>query len=130
MSKHLKILAKGNAELLNNHTVIKNFIETLINRLGMQIMGTPVVYSVPLDPKKLESETFLDEGGITTQACGFATLTTSHVAIHTWPLRSEFHLDIYSCKEFDKEKVLSFIFDIFQVTKIQVGDFTEYCDWM
>ena len=72
---------------------------------------------------------FQDTGGITTQIVGFATLTTSHCAFHGFTLLKEFHLDLYSCREFEKQKVIGFLMDALQITKIQVADLTEHCEW-
>ena len=108
MSKHIKILGKANPSLLGDPMYIKNTMINLINLVGIRLLGSPMVYDVPIEISKLNSEQFEDEGGITTQIVGFSTLTTSHCAIHTWPLRNEFHLDLYSCRFFSKQEVIGF----------------------
>ena len=127
--KHIKILGFGNSNLLGDASYIGNLINELINRVGMQPLGNTVVYDVPLEINKLGREPFEDEGGITAQLVGFSTLSTSHVAIHTWPLRNEFHLDLYSCRFFVIEDVINFITDTLQTTDLKVSDLTFSCEW-
>ena len=55
------------------------------------------MYEVETEIAKLGVEPFEDEGGVT----GVCVLSTSHCAIHTWPLRPFFVMDIYSCRDFD-----------------------------
>lgn len=128
-TKHLKILGLGDASLLANAAVIRQFVETLISKLEMRPLGEPTIHDVPLDLKKLGVEPFEDEGGVTTQIVGYHTLSTSHVAIHTWPLRNEFHLDIYSCKNFDAETIKQFVVDYFKCSKIKTSDLTAATEW-
>jgi len=59
----------------------------------------------------------------------FGTLSTSHVALHTWPLREELHLDLYSCRHFDIDQVLTFLQEVFHTTQVKHADLTEHCEW-
>lgn len=102
--KHLKVLGKGeNCSVLADAPSLQRLVADLVETVGMQLLGRPQVHEVATDIRKLGREPFEDEGGISVLAC----LSTSHVAIHTWPLRGEFHLDIYSCREFSAENVLN-----------------------
>lgn len=89
------------------------FLETafcdLVKLLEMEILVAPVFKAVELEPKKLETEH--DEGGVT----GFCVITTSHISIHTWPLRGKFSMDVYSCKSFDEGTVQKFLKERFSV---------------
>lgn len=127
--KHIKMLGTGNPELLGNSTCIKNLMDELIIRVGMRPLGETIIYDVPLEIEKLGKEPFEDEGGITAQIVGFATLSTSHCAIHTWPLRKEFHLDLYSCRFFQQGSIVNFLKDFLQIDKMKVSDLTEFCDF-
>lgn len=129
MAKHLKILGKGDANLLGNINAVREFIVVLIDKLGMRPLGNPVIHDVELDIKKLNQEIFQDEGGCSAQLIGFSTLSTSHCSIHCWPLRSEFHMDIYSCRDFNPEKIESFIKNYFNCYKMKVSDLTEATEW-
>lgn len=44
---------------------------------------------------------------------GFVIIAESHLAIHTFPEKGFFTLDIFSCKEFNSEQALIYIKDIF-----------------
>ena len=61
---------------------------------------------------------FEDEGGIS----GISVLSTSHVSIHTWPLRSHAVLDVYSCREYDARIVVKLIKQFFQATGIHLHE--------
>jgi len=50
----------------------------LAEALEMQIIMGPDFLEVELDPTKLQSDTFQDEGGIT----GMCVISTSHMSIH------------------------------------------------
>ena len=128
-TKHLKVLGLGNAEIMGDAKAVRTFMEKLIEEVGMRPLGEPTVHDVPLDLEKLGVEPFEDEGGVTTQIVGYHTLSTSHAAIHTWPLRKEFHLDIYSCRNFDPKQVEMFISDYFKCTKLKSTDLTYAAEW-
>lgn len=125
MAKHIKILGKGNSSILLDKEAISEFLKNIVSEVKMVQLGEPILYEVPLNTDNLNSDDFMDEGGVT----GVIILTTSHCAIHTWPLRQEFHLDIYSCKEFDKEVAIKFVSDFFQCYKIKASDLTSSTNW-
>jgi len=129
VSQHIKLLVKANPEKLSDITLIKHYLSQSIKLVGMEPLGDPVVWSVPLDPCKLGGDTFQDEGGVTSQLVGFSTLTTSHIAIHTWPLRSEAHIDLYSCKEFDSTDFISWTHTCLSATVVKTQDLSYACRW-
>ncbi len=95
--RHIKIMAKGDPESLGSLSNVHEVLCELVRTLGMRLMGAPHMYEVETEVKKLGVEPFEDEGGVT----GVCVLSTSHCAIHTWPLRSFFILDIFSCRHFE-----------------------------
>jgi S-adenosylmethionine decarboxylase len=127
--KHLKVLGRGDPARLGDAAVVRQFVTDLVKQVGMEPLGEPVVHDVPLEVRKLGREPFQDEGGVTTQLVGFHTLSTSHVAIHTWPLREEFHLDLYSCREFNRADVLGFVTEVFSTHTLKASDLSAYCEW-
>ena len=132
MAKHLKILGKGSPELLGSTDAVRKFIVSLIEHLGMRPLGEPTVHDVALDITKLGKEPFEDEGGCTAQLAGivaYDTLSTSHCAIHSFPLRSEFHLDIYSCRNFDADFVSKFVSLYFDCYRVKITDLTYATEW-
>jgi S-adenosylmethionine decarboxylase len=99
---------------LSDSSRIEGMFRRLVRALDMEILVPPVTKEVPLQPEKLASGS--DEGGITS----FCVITTSHVSIHTWPLRRFFSMDVYSCKDFDPETAVGVIRDALGVTSINV----------
>lgn len=84
---------------------LRQMFEELVSALGMQLIHGPVFKDVEIDPLKLTGNQFQDEGGIS----GYAMISTSHLAIHCWPLRQTFMFDAFSCKMFDHEKAMSIL---------------------
>lgn len=125
MSKQIKILGKGSYEPLADENFLRLFVLELIDLIGMQPLGDALLVNVPLEINKLGREPFEDEGGISCLSC----LSTSHISIHTWPLRKEFHLDIYSCREFDQNIVCTYIIEKMSSSMIQMKDLSYACEW-
>lgn len=94
--RHIKILGRGAPELMRSVEQIRTLLNELVELLGMRCLGDPHLYEVEEEITKLGCEPFEDEGGVS----GVVVLSTSHCAIHTWPLRSFFVMDIYSCRDF------------------------------
>lgn len=76
---------------------LRELMVQLVDDLNMQIIDGPRFKHVDLDPSKLHSEAFEDEGGLS----GYCMISTSHISIHVWPLRNIFMMDIFSCATFD-----------------------------
>ncbi len=93
---------------------IRSFLLGLIPRLDMKLLDGPRITEVDLDPSQISSES--DEGGIT----GYALITTSHLSIHTWPLRQRFCLDVFSCRRFDPEVVVEYARELFGMVSQRV----------
>ncbi len=98
---------------LGDASKLESLFRRLVGTLDMEILVPPVTREVPLDPAKLATGS--DEGGITS----FCVITTSHVSIHTWPLRRFFSMDVYSCKDFDTEAALAVIREELGVTSVR-----------
>jgi S-adenosylmethionine decarboxylase len=95
--RHIKIVGRGPAARLRSVDGLKSMLQELVAELGMRCLGEPHMYEVREEIEKLGVEPFEDEGGVT----GVVVLSTSHCAVHTWPLRSLFVMDVYSCRDFD-----------------------------
>lgn len=80
---------------------LQKAVSELVRRLNMTQLGNMGV-SVPWVIERLGREPYEDEGGIS--VCSL--LSTSHITVHTWPLRRIFKLDVYSCRDFDPKVVL------------------------
>lgn len=125
MAKHIKILGKGNLSILLDKDSISNFLNEVCNKIKLISLGEPIIHNIPFNSDNLDNNNFMNEGGVT----GVLVLNTSHCAVHTWPLKQEFNIDIYSCKEFNKEVAVKFVSDFFQCYKMKVSDLTSTTNW-
>jgi S-adenosylmethionine decarboxylase len=99
-----------------NSDDLTSTFKKLAEALEMNIIMGPDFLEVPLDPTKLQSDVFQDEGGIT----GMCVISTSHMSIHCWPIRKCFSMDVFSCKDFDSDKAKQIIWDLLGV---ESGDY-------
>lgn len=79
---------------LNPDTICTLF-DKLVDVLGMTYLLRPIAMRVPIEPWKLKTGD--DEGGWSV----ICQITTSHIALHGWPLRGAFMMDIFSCCDFN-----------------------------
>jgi S-adenosylmethionine/arginine decarboxylase-like enzyme len=123
--RHVKVLGRGDAALLGNAKVVESMLRDLIGILGMRILGEPHLYEVETEIAKLGVEPFEDEGGVT----GVCVLSTSHCAIHTWPLRPFFVMDVYSCRDFEPSAVEQHLAERLGAYDLQVSDLSFSLDY-
>lgn len=95
---------------------LKGMFHRLVSALDMQILSGPTFVEVPLDSTKLQTSEFQDEGGIT----GSCIISTSHLAIHCWPLRRFFSADIFSCKDFDVHRAMSVLHEHLGLERVNI----------
>lgn len=121
--RHVKVVGEGSAALLGSPDTIREFLIATVEKLGMRMLGAPVIHDVEIDIAKLGAEPFEDEGGVT----GFVVLSTSHCSIHTWPAREkpEFVLDLYSCRDFSVETMTSFVREALGATALHITDVSD-----
>jgi len=117
--KHL-MLRIGEVEKftnLKNENEISNFLKLLISRIGMRVLAGPLVGH--------------ENGDELTEGCsGIILLYESHAAIHTYINQKEAFIDIFSCKEFEKQIVLTVISEIFgNYTVIEEQTLTRGHHW-
>ena len=99
--RHIKVLGRGSSTRIGDAKTVETMLVDLIDVLGMRILDKAHMYEVETEIAKLNVEPFEDEGGVT----GVCVLSTSHCAVHTWPLRPFFVMDIFSCRDFDASLV-------------------------
>jgi len=88
---------------LANETTILHLLQNLPSLMKMNIIMPPQVTHY--------------DGGDIPEDCGvsgFVIIAESHIAIHTFPQKAFFTLDIFSCQEFEVETAISFINSIFR----------------
>lgn len=89
--------------VLGSPTEVKRFLRLLVRRLAMRRLFGPKVVQAPAVGKK-------DPGGYS----GFVVIQESHVSVHTFPKRRFVSIDVYSCKDFNHERAISFIQKFFR----------------
>ncbi|MDD9936739.1 MAG: S-adenosylmethionine decarboxylase [Myxococcales bacterium] len=119
--RHVKIVGKGAPELLRSTQVMEQMLQAMVGRLGMRMLGEPHLYEVDEQLAKMNVEPFEDEGGTT----GVVVLSTSHCAVHTWPLRAHFVMDVYSCRDYDPTAVQAVLEEHFGAHSMRVTDLSH-----
>lgn len=82
------------------------FLSDLPSHIGMRRVGMPQVLEVT-------------EEGIAGLS-GFVFIMESHISVHTYAERGFITLDVYSCKSFDPQDVVSYARSHFEVEDIDV----------
>ena len=103
--KHLIVNATVTNPLVDPEAT-KEFLRFLVASIGMKIKIGPFA-------DYCEAE---GNNGITAAVC----IETSHLSIHVWDKESPpyLKLDVYSCAQFDEQKVVQIIKDTFQATEL------------
>lgn len=124
--RHITLDASVRDSRVFTHEHLSSFFVGLCELLDMTIIHGPMFKDVELDPAKLEEVQaggdFQDEGGTT----GFVVISTSHISIHTWELRRFFQLDVFSCKDFNSEIALQYIYDMLSVDRASVCEIVRH----
>ena len=104
--KHLIVRAEVYRPPMDEE-VLRRWLEEFISEIGMKVMMGPYV----------KYSNMVGNRGIT----GAAIIETSHIVMHVWdePDPALLQFDVYSCGEFDPEKICEKIKKDFNTTKIQ-----------
>jgi len=100
-------------QVLNPDTLC-NLFDRLVAALQMQYLQRPTAMRVELDPDLVDTDE--DEGGWSV----ICQITTSHIALHGWPMRGAFMMDIFSCKEFDPSRAETVVREVLDITDANV----------
>jgi S-adenosylmethionine decarboxylase len=119
--RHIKVIGIGDPERLRSVPDIRGLLAALVAALGMRPLGPPHLYEVEENLRRIDCEPFEDEGGVT----GVMVLSTSHCAVHTWPLRARFVLDVFSCRNFDPSIVGRLVRETFATTRLRISDLSH-----
>ena len=99
---HLLLEAYGSPkEKLSNIGKISEFLDIFPEKLEMTKIMPPYVF-------KYDGGTVKEDWGIS----GVVLIAESHIALHTFPEKEFFTLDIFSCKDFDVRLAVDFISDV------------------
>ena len=107
--KHLIIDAYGiEASKLKNYKSIKRLLNFLPGYMGMNVLRRAALH-------KVQSPGYPEWG-----LSGFVMLLESHISCHTWPEEGYVSMDVYSCKDFDHPRVLSYLKDYWGTRKMKL----------
>jgi len=106
--KHLILRIKNieRSQHLGDTVLIVKFLETLVRSIGMRILAGPIA--------EIESGDKLKSG-----CSGVVLLYESHAAIHTYDIKQEAFLDIFSCKDYDVAQVINVLKETFGSFEIE-----------
>ncbi len=106
--QHLVMDGHGsNSELLQSEEFIYQFLDQYPAEIGMTKISSPFV----LRYEEGEPE----DWGIS----GFVFIAESHIAIHTFVEQCYVNIDVFSCKEFDAERVITDLTARFQLAGVR-----------
>lgn len=97
--KHLIVTARGCNENILLKQKIGQFMTELVDRIDMTAFGNPIV------------ERF--GGGIEVGISAVQLIETSAIVIHTNDQARDMYLDVFSCKTFSENDVLTFLDEVF-----------------
>ena len=78
--------------------VCYEFLDKIVDFINMEKQGEPAVF-------RTDEERFPGKDGLS----GWVPLAESSIVIHTLSLNNYISLDVYSCKEFNIQKVIEFV---------------------
>ncbi|MAR77784.1 MAG: S-adenosylmethionine decarboxylase [Gammaproteobacteria bacterium] len=83
------------------------WMNNLINKINMKLLQGPNI-------------SYINQKGNRGITC-MALIETSHIVLHIWDEQDPglFQLDVYSCKDFNLQDVISSLNDSFNITKLQ-----------
>jgi S-adenosylmethionine decarboxylase len=104
--QHLTLDGYGcSQERLANLDLIYEFLEHCPDLIHMTKIMPPYVF-------KYHGKVPEDWG-----VSGFVLIAESHISIHTFPDRAYLSLDIFSCKEFDYQQAITYVTEVFGITR-------------
>ena len=83
----------GSNKLISEKQNLKNFVDELVNRIDMVAVGEPII--------KYLASNAVDKAGYSL----VQLIETSSIVGHFINSSGDFYLDVFSCKEFEIEKV-------------------------
>lgn len=97
---HHIIDMSGCRETIGDPKILREFVETIARTVGMTIIEGPITAQ-----------------GVDTNP-GFSVLAIidySHISIHTFTAHKEILVDVFSCKEYNREKVIRVCKEFFEI---------------
>ena len=91
----------GSKKLIRDKQNLKNFVDELVNRIDMVAVGEPII--------KYLASNAVDKAGYSL----VQLIETSSIVGHFIDSSGNFYLDVFSCKEFEIEKVTECVDEFF-----------------
>ena len=91
----------GSKKLIRDKQNLKNFVDELVNRIDMVAVGEPII--------KFLASNAVDKAGYSL----VQLIETSSIVGHFINSSGDFYLDVFSCKEFEIEKVIECVDEFF-----------------
>lgn len=92
-------------ESIGDPKKVREFVEKLAKAVNMSILEGPIV-----------AQGIEQNPGLSV----LAIIDFSHISIHTFTKHSEALIDVFSCKEYDRDKVLHVCKEYFQTSKSKI----------
>ncbi|MCX6005230.1 MAG: S-adenosylmethionine decarboxylase [Chloroflexi bacterium] len=105
---HLIIDGYGkNKSILQDEKFIYEFLNSYPAKIGMTKISDPMVFRYSgLKPQ---------DWGVT----GLVFIAESHISLHTFVERNFINIDVFSCKDFDADRIIADLKDKFELVKLR-----------
>jgi S-adenosylmethionine decarboxylase len=124
--KHIKVRLYGvHFDRLKNTELARRFLCEAVFAAGMRTLDEPKVYDVK---EELERCGVAPDANEPEGVTGVVVLSTSHVAIHTWPHRGYANIDVYSCRSFDDDAIIRVAGQVFGYRALKLDDLSYSLD--
>jgi len=97
----------GDPQKMQDEGLIYRLLDAYPSQIGMNKIAPPKV-SKYVGAKE-------EDWGVS----GFVLIAESHISIHTFPERSYINIDVFSCKEFDPERVIREFRQQFELAEVR-----------
>lgn len=118
--KHIKVKLYGASfDVLKDVVAAERFLTEAVKAARMRPLDEPWVYDIR---KEIEAQGDTPDPSEPEGVTGIVVLSTSHVAIHTWPHRGFAVMDLYSCGDFNTAAVLFVVMMFYRYKRVDVWD--------
>lgn len=105
---HLIIDGFGkNKDVLQNESFIHDLLNEYPAKIGMTKISDPIVFRY--------SGAKPEDWGVS----GLVFIAESHISLHTFVERKFINIDVFSCKDFDAERIMTDMRDKFELIKMR-----------
>jgi S-adenosylmethionine decarboxylase len=105
---HLIIDGFGkNKKILQDESFIHDLLDAYPGKIGMTKISDPIVFRY--------SGSKPEDWGVS----GLVFIAESHISLHTFVERAFINIDVFSCKDFDAERIMRDMRDKFELTRMR-----------